>query len=794
MRRHRLYGIALSCTPEPGTRSRTGSFPDWPLGPMQLACVNANLHAPMNRSTPSFSYAPRRQWVFLVVPAFGLLLVVALWAAVLLGLAAGERLAVESELRDTASYVASFEQRVRRILGEHDRTLQLLKSETERTGRPDIRRLAEFGLIRGDETGALVIVDRHGVVIASNQSASEAVNLGDRDYFRRHAEFDSGTMDISQPVVGRISGRKSIILSRRLNAANGDFAGVVTVSVSPALFADYYVEASLGGRGVLGVFGLDGVYRARRFGTATQDSSPIADPSLVARALDNAAGSLVTDSRSDGIVRLVAYRRLRDYPLVLIAEQSKDEAISDFNRHRRAYLALAIGGTLAILPFFGVLTLIMHRLRRKTEQLRNQRTFLQELLDNIPVGISVRRLTADGSGTYIVWNETNGVMYGVAKESALGRTVVAIASPATAERVLEWDRQLIASPSILDVVEMERLPNGATSHIHRVRAPIFDAGDEAEYVVTVSENVTSRHEAEEKLRLLSKVFETTADGIVIADAEDKVIAVNTAFTRLSGYTPQEMLGHPLWTSPFAPLDPEASARRMDYLHATGFVTAEVRRTHKDGTALYLWVTASVVRDESGGITNYVRTFTDISQLKSAQRQLEQFANFDLLTGLPNRRLFNDRLELALAGAARKGEGVGLLFLDLDGFKRVNDDHGHEVGDELLRLVAARMAECVRASDSLCRLGGDEFTVISEKPIGTEQVAFVAKRIQNVLSKPFLIGGRQLKIGVSIGIAVYPANGLTANDLLSHADTAMYHAKKSGGNRHAFYRATGSSSI
>jgi diguanylate cyclase (GGDEF)-like protein/PAS domain S-box-containing protein len=485
-------------------------------------------------------------------------------------------------------------------------------------------------------------------------------------------------------------------------------------------------------------------------------------------------------------VRLVAYRRLPDYPLVVVAAKSQDEALAEFLEHRRVYLGLALAGTLVLIAFFAVLAWVVQRLQGRTRQLRSQRGFLQTLLDNIPVGISVRELREDGSGTYLIWNETNAVMYGAPKEAALGHRVDAVAPPATAARVLEWDREMIASPSVQEVVEVARLTNGVEAHINRVRAPIFDVEDAARYVITVSENITRRRAAEDDLRLASKVFETTADGIVITDRDDRVITVNSAFTALTGFAESDLLGQKIYESRFNPLDPEAAAERMERLRREGRVMAAVKRRHRDGHELDLWLTATIVRDEAGTLVNLVRIFTDISELKNAQRRLEHLANFDELTGLPNRRLFNDRIEQAVLRARRSGQGVALLFLDVDEFKTVNDTWGHDVGDQLLKGVAGRLAHCVRNTDSLCRLGGDEFTVILEGASLREHAIFVAARIKRELARPILAGKHQVQVSASIGIALFPANATTSTELVSRADAAMYVAKAEGGNRYAFF--------
>jgi diguanylate cyclase (GGDEF)-like protein/PAS domain S-box-containing protein len=331
--------------------------------------------------------------------------------------------------------------------------------------------------------------------------------------------------------------------------------------------------------------------------------------------------------------------------------------------------------------------------------------------------------------------------------------------------------------------------NGAQRIVHLLRAPIFDARDEVEYVISIVRDITDEQARANKIRLASKVFETTVDAIVLTDAEDFVVMVNPAFSKLTGFSPDEMLGRLLSETPFRPIDPVESAARMEQLHREGSVTGEVPRFHKDGSELVLWVTATCARDAAGKIINYIRVFTDISPLKEAQRKLEQMASFDTLTRLPNRRLFHDRLDQALSRASRSRQRVGLVFLDLDGFKDVKDTLGHDISDRLLQEVNAQLHDCVRESDSLCRLGGDEFTIIIEHATLPDDAIRVAERIVQVLAAPFLLSGHEVKTTASMGIAIYPDDGAERATLIKTADVAMYRAKQGGRNRFEVFSTT-----
>jgi diguanylate cyclase (GGDEF)-like protein/PAS domain S-box-containing protein len=258
--------------------------------------------------------------------------------------------------------------------------------------------------------------------------------------------------------------------------------------------------------------------------------------------------------------------------------------------------------------------------------------------------------------------------------------------------------------------------------------------------------------------------------------------VNAAFSRLTGYDAQEIVGRILAESPFRPIDPVESAARMKRQLRDGFVTAEVARCHKDGTPLSLWLTATCVRNADGTLRNFVRVFTDISLLKQTQQKLEQLASLDSLTGLPNRRLLHDRLEQASRRAQRNRKEMAVMFIDLDGFKKVNDTFGHDVGDLLLQQVALRLQKCIRLTDSIGRLGGDEFAIVLEDTKQPADALLVGERIMAAFASPFVLDGKRVTATASIGIAIYPTDATEPAALLKNADVAMYRAKEAGRNQ------------
>ena len=305
-------------------------------------------------------------------------------------------------------------------------------------------------------------------------------------------------------------------------------------------------------------------------------------------------------------------------------------------------------------------------------------------------------------------------------------------------------------------------------------------------VLSTTQEITQRKSHEAQMRLGSRVFESTADAVVVTDAEDRVLAVNAAFSRITGFSADEMLGRIFRESPFRPTDPEQSAARLETRLRQGHVTAEVLRHRKDGSELPLWITASNVLDESGNIVNSVRVFTDISELKATQRQLEALATNDALTALPNRLYFKDQLERLLAQSQREPQQFALLFIDLDNFKSINDSLGHVAGDDVLQQTAKRLRQCVRETDILARFGGDEFTIILPQVRSARGPELVAEQVLKTLAAPFTVAGNEHFLNASIGIALYPADGVSADQLLRNADTAMYRAKESGRGCYVYF--------
>ncbi len=301
-------------------------------------------------------------------------------------------------------------------------------------------------------------------------------------------------------------------------------------------------------------------------------------------------------------------------------------------------------------------------------------------------------------------------------------------------------------------------------------------------------DITQRKLAEDKLRQSATVFENTDEGIIVASAERKIVAVNGAFTRISGYRAAEVLGETPNFLQSGVHDKDFYRKLWARLEKNGQWRGEIWNRRKNGEIYPAWENISVVKDEVGRITNYVSIFSDISAIKESEKRLSHLAHHDALTGLANRLMLTANLDQILEWAKRHGQKVALLYLDLDRFKIINDTLGHAYGDQLLRAVAARLRQCVRAEDTVARLGGDEFTIILVEITNAEDAAKIAKKINSKLAKPIPVNEQELVTSASIGISIYPDDASNRHDLLKAADTAMYHAKERGRNTFRFYTA------
>jgi len=293
-----------------------------------------------------------------------------------------------------------------------------------------------------------------------------------------------------------------------------------------------------------------------------------------------------------------------------------------------------------------------------------------------------------------------------------------------------------------------------------------------------------------EMRIAATAFETQ-EGILITDLNKRILRVNSAFTRLTGYSAEEAIGQTPDLLSSGRHDEEFDQLMWQNIVREKYWQGEVWSRRKNGEIYPTWLTTTAVTDERGKMTHYVSVFTDITLRKLAEEQIHKLAFYDPLTELPNRRLLIDRLRHTMASASRNMAHSGILFIDLDNFKTLNDTKGHDIGDLLLIETAKRLQACVRGGDTVSRLGGDEFVVMmvnlsDELKQAAAQAQMVGEKIRESLNRPYRLRAFEYHSSCSIGISLFRANEVTVDDLLKRADTAMYEAKTAGRNTLRFF--------
>jgi diguanylate cyclase (GGDEF)-like protein/PAS domain S-box-containing protein len=300
------------------------------------------------------------------------------------------------------------------------------------------------------------------------------------------------------------------------------------------------------------------------------------------------------------------------------------------------------------------------------------------------------------------------------------------------------------------------------------------------------EDITQRQQAEARLKLAASVFTYAREGITITDANGCIIEVNDTFTQVTGYSREEVLGQNPRILRSGRQEPEFYTQMWTELQSKGYWSGEIWNRRKNGEVYAELLAISVVHDAQGKTQNYVALFTDITVMKDHQRELEHIAHFDALTGMPNRVLLADRLSQALLQSQRRHKNLAVAFLDLDGFKSVNDHHGHDVGDRLLITLAQRMKAALREGDTLARIGGDEFVAVLVDLEESSACEPILRRLLQAAAEPVEIDAAVLQVSASVGVTLHPQDGSDADLLMRHADQAMYQAKQAGKNRFHFF--------
>ncbi|MCW8906495.1 MAG: PAS domain S-box protein [Sedimenticola sp.] len=415
--------------------------------------------------------------------------------------------------------------------------------------------------------------------------------------------------------------------------------------------------------------------------------------------------------------------------------------------------------------------------RMKTQQaLKESENRYRALIEQAADGL----LVTDSMGVITDTNQAVQKMLGYSGDELVGRPMIDFVDPADTDSYY-WQQAALHRQGALMIQQRLRCRDGNLLMVEISGRSLPDGG-----VQSLVRDISERLRSEERLRLSATVFESTREGVMITDARGNITAVNSAFTEITGYREDEVRGKNPSVLNSGKHDNRFYDEMWSTINTVGYWRGEIWNRRKNGQIYPEWETISTVRNELGELTNYVAVFSDISDLKESESQLEYLAHHDPLTELPNRLLFTARVDHALEQARRDGSCLAVLFIDLDLFKHINDSLGHPVGDALLQRVAERIKRLLRDEDTVARLGGDEFTVLLEHLPDSTKAGEIAGKLTDAFVKAFEVDERSLHVTASIGISIFPGDGETTATLLRNADAAMYQAKDRGRNGYQYY--------
>ena len=687
-----------------------------------------------------------------------------------------------------ANLVRTLEQGLGWALDTFDKSLEGVAREVSRPEvwalPPDLRARVVFdNSLRARGAGDVLVVDALGnVLLDSSSLAPRTVNLADRDYF---AAFKSGGhkgLFIGKPVPSRVSGLNILPLSRGYYHADGSFAGVVVGAIRLSYFNELFSNLDLGVDSGVNLFRNDGVVISRfPYGDADVGKTIAGTPNLV-RFQKEGSGSFVGVAAMDGVERLYAFRPVGSYPLILNVAQSTDTILAKW------YASAWVLGSFTVLLMsacVGLALLFVRELSLRQEmsaRLREAEHDVRTILNNMPsmIGYWDAQLhNRFANQAYFDW-------FGVPPEKLRGMHISVLLGPelfAANQPFLE--RALRGEPQLFERTIVDT--RGVPRHTIASYLPDFENGLVRGIFVQVTD-ISERKRMEEELfdekERARLTLQSIGDAVVCSDAQGRVTYLNPVAERLTGWQAFDAASHSVdeVVSRRGPATADVLASPLRAAIRETAVVDVVRGVvvhRRTGQRFQVEETASPITDRHGNVTGVVAVLRDVTESAAMAERMAHLAQYDALTDLPNRVLLQDRAQLAIAQARRDGKSLAVMYLDLDGFKEVNDKLGHDVGDLLLVQFAQRLKTAVRASDTVCRQGGDEFVVLLPGLDNADAACCVARKILLACDEPFDVAGQVLHIGLSGGIALYPQHGDTFVTLARQADSTMYAAKRGG---------------
>jgi diguanylate cyclase (GGDEF)-like protein/PAS domain S-box-containing protein len=621
----------------------------------------------------------------------------------------------------------------------------------------------------------------------------------DRSYFNKefftvHAQARDQGLYIGGPEFDQTSGQRFFFISRRIETPSGHFIGVVAAKVDATRLAQTFQNARFSNGVVIMLAHRDGHVISHVPSFKETFAKDLSKSALFKELKNGKEGSFQATSTVDRQARIYSFRALDDMPLVVgvgVKDLAWESSIS-------SNLAIGGGGVLLMLAIMLLSTqFALHSYAKVEERQKRYRRLydsshateaklaesekrLRLIADNLPVIIAY----VDSDERYTFANKKFENVFGIAHASIAGRHAIDVVG----EETYTKSRKYMDAALNGETVYFERNVTRGNKRVWDAVSYIPDRDKDGQVIgyFSMVEDITERKKSEESKLLHTLVFEHTSEGMIITDLSGAIISVNPAFSKLSGYDVNDVIGKHLSDLASTRHDKDFFEDIRKCIAQCGQWKGEVWNQHKNGEQYLISITFNTVCNQEGVPFRRIALFSDITKKKANDELIWKQANFDALTGLPNRRMFHDRLRIEMKKSDRSGMAMGLIFIDLDHFKEINDTLGHDLGDALLKETAQRLTMSVRGTDTVARLGGDEFTVILSELNEPNDVTRIAQEILKRMEEPFKLGDNKAYISASIGATLYPNDGATVEALLKNADQAMYAAKQQGRNRFNYF--------
>lgn len=654
--------------------------------------------------------------------------------------------------------------------------------------------LPDSVLFRGeiqDGVGMELVLDSDGVVIRSSRPLSDSQRaFSDRDYFVAHQGSSTAGLFVGHPFLSRIDSQPSMAISRRWDRSDGSFGGVVVQTIKLNTLQALFSRLELGEDSGLSLFRDDGTIIVFFPYASRPASQSIADSPAFKRFRTDSKGSFTSAAGSGDGDKLYTFRALDGYPLMLSTMQGVDSILAAWRRNAVWLGGITLVFMLGCLLLAGLVERELRAHRVTSRRLQRTQQNLHTILESLPAMVAywgddlINRFS----------NQAHKKWFGLAPSQIHGKHLKDVIGTELFNLMKPHvDQALAGHTAMLEKPVTDA--SGKPGHVVATLVPDGPVGQVTGFFVLISD-ITERKAAEDRLLQEKERFRVTleaiSDAVITTDRDGFITYQNPAAAAMTGWSQEEAPGHALDD---VVIVEDARQRRIHA--ATAIHKALVRRRaiqsdaehvliSRSGQRNHIEDSAAPIFDGNAELVGAVMVFRDVSQARAMAHKMTHLAQHDPLTGIPNRRLLDRLLKQALGRAARNHDRVALLYLDLDGFKNVNDTLGHAAGDELLVQATRRFSEAVRAGDTVSRKGGDEFIVLMDGIDSKAEAAHLAARLIQSCQAPFVVAGMERTVTVSIGISVYPDDATDIDVLVARADQAMYRAKESGRNRYRFY--------